>query len=216
MFAHNRFGAFSFHDGDHLRWGAGSARERVTRYLQDQGVSVPLGRIRLLTHLRVFGYVFNPVSFYFCDDLEGEPVAVIAEVHNTYREQKPYLLVKPDAEGRFLSTYPKTFYISPFSPLDPSLTLRIAQPDTQLNITVSSKRAGEDQPFFVATLQGRRQRLSARRLAYYALRFPCISMQVMAKIHWHALRLYLRGNPVYAKSDHPELQQDVLTASRSR
>lgn len=217
IISHNRFNVYSFNDRDHLRLGRETLRMNVEAYLQEQGIEQHPARIRLLTGLRVFGHVFNPVSFYFCDDASGEPFAIIAEVHNTFGEQKPYLVTQRCQEepGRFEQSFLKHFYISPFSPLDPILELKLNQPGEHLALYVNSRHEGEPQPFFRSSLTGQRRPLNLSTLVYYSLRFPMIGLKVVALIHWHALRLFLKRVPWYSKSANPELQRGILPTQQT-
>src|SRR5208282_220352 len=139
----NRRNLYSFREGDFLPTSeplhnggggapsAGSLKERVLSYLAARGVELPGGRVVLLTLPRVAGFLFNPVSFYFCYDSAGRPAAAIAEVTNTFHEMKPYFL-GPDAlageDGEFRLRVPKHFYVSPFSDVDVAFDFRLRNP----------------------------------------------------------------------------------------
>ncbi|MCC5840566.1 MAG: DUF1365 domain-containing protein [Opitutales bacterium] len=211
LFSRNRFNAYTFADRDHLFVGQATIRENLTGYLQAQGVTEPVGRVRLLTNLRVLGYVFNPVSFYVCDDLQGAPLAMVVEVHNTFGELKPYLLTREHLlDHRYRDRREKHFYISPFSELDHDLELRLEIPDERLNLQVINWRKGEDTPFFAATLNGERAPLTTGRLLSNSLRFPFVTLKIMFLIHWHAFRLWRKKVPFHPKSAQPELQRGIL------
>src|ERR1700679_1550881 len=86
LFSRNRRNFYAFRDADHLPSGGGSLKENVTAYLASNGIGLARdARIMLLTLPRVLGYIFNPVSFYFCFDAAGEPICAVAEVGNTFR-----------------------------------------------------------------------------------------------------------------------------------
>ncbi len=211
LISRNRFNAYTFSDADHIHRGSSDLRANVEAFLRENGVDEAVGRIRLLTNLRVFGYVFNPVSFFVCDDAAGEPLAMLVEVHNTFGEMKPFLLTREHfARNRYRDIRDKHFYISPFSELDHQLELRLPLPGERLNLQVINRRRHEDTPFLTASLTGRRVPLTTSRLAAYSLRFPLITMRIMAQIHWHALRLWWKGVPARAKDEHPELQRGIV------
>lgn len=211
----NRFNLYSFYDRDHFYLGQAGIRQNLNAYLQREGVREIPARVHLLTHLRFLGYVFNPVSFYFCFREDGSPLCVVAEVQNTYGELKPYLLAPEDWDGqRFHREHAKEFYISPFSPLDPLLILNLKLPDEGLSLTVDSRHREEPKPFFHASFRGQRRPLNSRSLWAHSLRFPFVTVKVIALIHWHALRLYLLGVPVHRKQDRPELQKGLLPKAR--
>lgn len=208
IISHNSVNLYSFHDKDHLWMGKETLRENVEAYLVEQGVTQRPQRIELLTSLRVMGYVFNPVSFYFCYREDDQPLCIIAEVHNTFGELKPYLLREEDFNGkRFEAERVKHFYISPFSDLDPFLQLRLEFPGDRLALYVNSRREAETTPFFRSSLTGHKRPLTQLELLRFSFRFPLITVKVMALIHWHALRLYLRGVPFHSKTNHPEMQR---------
>jgi hypothetical protein len=211
LLSRNRANLYSFRDDDHLYLGHPLLRRNVEAYLQQQGVAEPPGRITLLTNLRTFGHVFNPVSFYFCEDRGGAPLAVVVEVHNTFGELKPFLLRREDLAGRrFEKTHPKLFYISPFSALDQFLQIRAELPGDRLAIHVNTFEKNAVQPFFRSSLTGRKVPLTTRTLAAYSLRFPLITLKVVALIHWHALKLYLNKVPFHRKSQDPEHQSGII------
>jgi DUF1365 family protein len=208
--SHNRFNIYSFRDSDHLHMGKESIRENVEAYLQEQGIFEKPAKIRLLTNLRVLGYVFNPVSFYFCEDAHGEPLCILAEVHNTYGELKPYLLDRTEWKGsEFAGERIKNFYISPFSPLEPLLQLKLRMPTEHLALYINSRHPGEAKPFFRSSLTGSRSELTTGQLLKFSLRFPWVTLRVITQIHWHALRLYLKKVPWFGKNANPDKQTGI-------
>lgn len=216
LVSRNRWNIYSFYDEDHLSWnGEDTVSGSVRSYLRDQGIAEEPARILLLTSLRVFGYVFNPVSFYVCLDSQNDPLCILVEVHNTFGEMKPYLIQKHELRGgAFSADRRKQFYISPFSDLDHTLRLKLQIPGERLSMFVAEKHARKGNQFFYATLTGRRHKLTVARLLGYSLRFPLITVKVITMIHWHALLLYLKGAPVYRKSARPEAQVGILPNAR--
>lgn len=118
-------GLYSFRSEDHFQRVPGDARENASAFLAAQGLPEP-GKILLLTNLRFLGYVFNPISIWFCRDRAGEPIGAIAEVGNTFGELKTYFV--PHRDGRFIARHPKHFYVSPFSELDLDFEFRFDIP----------------------------------------------------------------------------------------
>jgi DUF1365 family protein len=209
LFSRNRFNLFSFRDADHLQLGKPTVRENVLEYLRTQGVTAPVGRILLITNVRVFGYVFNPVSFYYCYDTEGVPLCAVPEVGNTFGEQKPYLLstADRDTEG-FRKRVTKYFYVSPFIDLDAEFDFQLHLPGEQLHVMINDFKEGKK--FFLSTVHGERRPLTDAQLAWYLFRFPFITLQVITLIHWQALKLYIRKLPFFRKTDNPELQKEIV------
>ncbi len=218
VFGWNRPRLVSFRDADHFAMRGvektASARGSLERWLSSQGVALPGGaRVRLLTFPRVLGYVFNPVSFYFVEAPDGRPVVAVAEVGNTFGEQKPYLvpLEEGPADGqgaRFRMVVPKHFYVSPFSALDLSFDFRLRDPGDQLAIGVNDVD-DQGRAVLVSTLTGTRVPLSDASLLRLLARYPLVTLRTIALIHWQALRLWLKRLPWHRKSDKPELQRGV-------
>ena len=147
----------------------------------------PRGPIRLLTHLRYCGYVFNPVSFYYCYDAAGERVeSIVAEVSNTpWGERCCYVL-----DGLHADTE-KAMHVSPFMPMDLRYAWRFTAPGARLGVHMRLTRA--DATIFDAALALRREPIGNRML----LRFPLMTAKVIAAIHWQALRLWLKRVPFH-------------------
>lgn len=211
LISHNRSNFYSFRDDDHLYLGQPTLRQNVENYLLQHDLPTPPKRIELLTNLRTFGHVFNPVSFFFCYDTEAEPMAVIAEVHNTFGELKPFLLTREDLQrGAFSRSTDKHFYISPFSELDNSLEIKANLPAERLAIYVNSSRPDEPSAFFRSSLTGKRIPLQTSSLLGYSILFPFITLKVVGLIHWHAFRLWRAGVPFRKKSADTHLQTGIL------
>jgi uncharacterized protein len=166
---------------------------------------IPAGPIRLLTHLRYFGYVFNPVSFYYCFRPDGETLdTIVAEITNTpWAERHAYVLPADTAQarGRALRwSFAKRFHVSPFMAMDHDYDWRFTVPGDDLRVHMAVMRDGERS--FDATLGLQRHPLDARSLRRVLWRYPLMTAQVMGAIHWQALRLWLKRVPVH---DHPSL-----------
>ncbi len=208
-FSRNRWNLYSFCDGDHLPSGNGSIKEKVVAYLAAKDTPFPKdGRMMLVTLPRVLGYVFNPVSFYFCFDAAGKPLCALAEVGNTFGEMKLYLMPEPQGENRFRRITPKHFYVSPFSGLELNFDFKLRVPDNGLEIHID-ELAGEE-PVLLSALTGKRVPLTSGRLAWFTLKYPLVTLRVIFLIHWNALLLWWKRVPWFAKAAHPERQRDVL------
>lgn len=208
----NRPALYSWHEEDHLgKSSAAPVRERLTAWLQERGQPAP-DRIFFLTNLRVLGYVFNPISIFFCSRADGSPLPAVVQVGNTFGEQKLFL-VPPNTPTSFAWRGPKNYYVSPFSDLDDEFEFRLELPTDSLRIFVDDFHQGEKS--LVSSLTGQRRDLTALRLLAYAIKYPLITLQVITLIHFEALRLWWKKIPHRRKEDHPELQQDVLHPHRS-
>lgn len=157
----------------------------------------PAGPIRLLTNLRYFGFLMNPVSFYYCFDAQGERVeALVAEVHNTpWNERHCYVLDTRDAQfGRPLAAeHDKVFHVSPFLPIEMRYRWRLTVPGEALRVHIQN--LAESKRPFDATLSLERRPWSAWQRLRLLTRYPFMTGQVFAGIYWQALRLWWRGIP---------------------
>lgn len=213
FFSRNRRNLYEFRDRDHLVTDrpATDLREHLTCWLATQGVDLPAdGRVLLVTLPRVFGYIFAPVSFYFCHHADGRPIGAVAEVQNTFGELKPYFIPsEPSGEGeRFRLIAPKHFYVSPFSQLELSFDFKLRTPGDRLEISVNDV-AGE-QTVLISTLVGQRRPLTDAELMRLTVRYPLVTLRVIALIHWQAFRLWWRRLPWYRKTERPDLQRGVF------
>ncbi len=160
----------------------------------------PAGPIRLLTHLRYFGYIFNPVSFYFCYDSPDRHVeTIVAEITNTpWGERYCYVL---DAQANLATgtrkrfRLNKEFHISPFIDMDAAYDWRFTEPRSQLAIHMENWR--DEQPFFDATMKLERREISGASLARVLVQYPLMTAKVIGAIHWQAVNLWVKGVPVY-------------------
>jgi DUF1365 family protein len=184
-----------------------SLKARVLAYLATRGVDLTGGRVVLVTLPRVLGYLFNPVSFYFCFDRTGAPVTAIAEVTNTFREMKPFHVDTPAGAGAFHRRVPKHFYVSPFSDVDVEFDFTLRVPGERLAVQIDDYVAGERT--LTSTLHGPRQELTDARLAWFTLKHPLVTLRVITLIHWHALRLWLKRLPWFAKAARAADQRDL-------
>jgi hypothetical protein len=165
------------------------------------GHIVPDGPIYLLTHLRYLGYNFNPISFYYCFDPDDRLAVIIGEVHSTFGEERLYWLTSATARHPAPGWQtPKTLHVSPFMPMDLTYEFQVSPPGRSLVAHIATSAVGEPaaNPIFDATLTLERRPWTARDLHRVLARHPWMTAKVIAAIHWEALRLRLKGVPVYA------------------
>jgi uncharacterized protein len=186
-----------FRSRDHLGGTRGSLRAGVDAYLARQGIDLAGGRVLMLGYARVLGYVFNPLTVFWCHHADGTLAAVIAEVHNTYGQRHAYLL-HPDARGR--AEADKDFYVSPFLPVAGRYRLHLPEPGGTLRLSVTVHLDGRT--VLAASVTGTRRTYTPWRLLGCALRYPWVPAQVSALIRWQGIRLAARRLPIFPRPAH--------------
>lgn len=202
LFARNRSGLFALQDRDH---GGGPGEGRGPNWVRDvlQDVPFRVGRIELLAQPRVFGHVFNPVSFWLTRDGDGALRAVIAEVTNTYRDRHSYLCHNKDFAPITRSdvlTSQKIFHVSPFQPVEGGYQFRFDITDQRIGIWIDYTTGNGG---LLATLTGKRAPLTNRSILGAMLRRPFGSRRVLALIHWQALKLWWKGVAFQSRPEPP-------------
>ncbi len=203
----NRFNLFSIDDRDHIRTDPKkSTRENLVHWLAENGTEIPPdSSITLLTFPRVLGYSFNPVSFYYIHSKTGVPITAVAEVTNTYREMKLYPLGNPNPKGKFDILIAKDFYVSPFSDPNDAFHYRLGQPSEEWIVHIDNHTDGK--PTLLSAIRGTRRELTTSRLAWFALKYPLLTLNIIVGIHWHALLLFLKRIPHFSKSTPIKLER---------
>ena len=171
----------------------GSLRDRLGAVFADHDLALPDGPITALLQARVFGYVFNPLSVFWCHDGDGQLRHVIAEVHNTYGQRHAYLL--PPADLPVVTT--KKFYVSPFFQVDGHYLIQAPRPDSEVDITVALHRHERSSvPDFTANLRGQRRPATIKEVAIMQIISPLAPLVVAARIRIQGIKLWLRRVPV--------------------
>ncbi|MEV0945022.1 DUF1365 family protein [Rhodococcus sp. NPDC049939] len=172
-------------------------RRRIDAFLIAHDVDLRGGRVTALLNARVLGYVFNPLSVYWCHGLDGNLRCVVAEVHNTYGQRHSYL-IEPDADAR--AEVDKQFYVSPFNDVSGRYDMRLPEPNATLALSVVLNRGGHAP--FTASVRGTRQTPTVRTILRTQLRFPLAPLVVSARIRIQGITLWARGLPVMDRSGH--------------
>ena len=184
-------------------------KERVFTYLRAHRIEPgPGARVQLVTLPRMLGYRFNPVSFYFIRNAADEPIAAICEVTNTFHEMKPYLLSGDTLQdGTFARRTPKFFYVSPFSDVDVAFDFKLRVPSARLSVQIDDYTG--DQRTLTSSLAGPARPLTDSALGLFLFKYPLLTLRVIFLIHWHALRLWWKKVPWFAKAAKGEAQRDL-------
>ncbi len=205
LFSYKRFGVLSFTDADHGARDGQPVRNWVENELRRVGLFDPDGRIYLACFPRMWGYVFNPLSIFYCYDGGGRLTAILHEVRNTFGELHGYLLPvaeTADPEAVIRQSVAKDFHVSPFIPMGARYDFRLNRPGDRLSVAIEDHFSGG--LGLSAVLVGRRRPLSDSQLLRVVATHPLMTLKIVAAIHWHALRLWLKGAPVFRKPAPPE------------
>jgi len=209
LFSYNCFNLFAFHDRDHGDRSGAPLRSWAKETFARGGVDVADGRIDLQCFPRVLGFVFNPLSLYFGYGADGVLRGIIYEVNNTFGETHAYVAKTGPGEVHDHES-PKLFHVSPLMEVRGAYHFRISTTGDTMRLTIQNRMDGERQ--HLASLVTRTTPLTDRWLAGVALTLPLSTLQVVAAIHWQALKIWLRGAKYRSK---PAPPANSVTLARS-
>jgi DUF1365 family protein len=193
LFSHNRLGLFSLYDKDHGDGSGRSLRAFAEDALSAAGLALPGGQILIQCMPRVLGYVFNPLTLFYCHDDGGRLAAMIYEVHNTFGQRHSYVIpVALDDSGPVRQSCGKAFHVSPFMGMDMSYHFTIGAPGESVS-TVIQGRGAEGKPLIFAGFKGARRPLGDGQLLRLVATYPLMTLKVTAAIHLEAIKLLLKG-----------------------
>lgn len=197
IFSRNRFNLVGFFDRDYGDGSAVPLRTQAESLLRKAGCRPDeVAAIKLLCMPRILGYAFNPLSVYFCWRRDGGMEAIIYEVHNTFGERHSYAIPAYGATSKVEQGCDKEFHVSPFLGMDMNYTFHVSLPEAHVSVAIHGRDGSE--PVIAASLSGKRQELSDTTLLKAFVTHPLLTVKVIAAIHWHALRMVLKGFRIHA------------------
>jgi DUF1365 family protein len=198
----DRFNLFAFYQRDHGDGSSTPLRTQIKSLLKQHKIETGSGAVRLLCYPRLFGYVFNPLSVFYCYNESGDLSAILYEVSNTFGQRHSYLIpVEADKAEVIRQQADKAFYVSPFMPMQTAYQFRLQPPNG--NLAVMIRQIDDQGPLFDATFSGRRVEITQQSILKTFLRHPLMTLKVIGGIHWEALRLWRKGMKVQPRPIQP-------------
>ena len=191
FFSYNKFNILSFYDVDHGARDGSPLIGWVKNILADAKINIGTGTIKLLCYPRFFGYVFNPLSIFYCYDDNLKLKAILYEVKNTYNEQHTYVFSGISSSNLILHKCDKKFHVSPFMEMKTFYNFRLINPGKILNVYI--KQGDSKGTLLTACQVGKKIEMSSKNLLFQFLKHPLMSFKVILAIHFEALRLWIKG-----------------------
>ena len=198
FFSYNKFNILSFYNIDHGPRDGSSLNKWTKKILSKAKINIVGGKIKLLCFPRFFGYVFNPLSIFYCYDKKSKLKAVLYEVKNTFNEQHTYVFRSKSSSNIILHKCQKKFYVSPFIAMKTFYNFRLSIPKN--NISVLIKQSDVSGLLLIAHQAGKRIKLNSHNLLVQFLKHPLMSFKVIAAIHFEAFRLWIKGIKLVKKN----------------
>ena len=196
IFSHNKFNLFSFYDKDHGDRDGSSLKTWVLSNLKKFNIHQNINTIKILCYPRIFGYVFNPLSIFYCYD-NTNLKAIFYEVKNTFNEQHTYIF-KVNNNEKIDQKCKKKFYVSPFMDMETYYNFKLLEPDQKLSVYI--KQTDTEGTVLTATQTGDKKELSLKQLILNFIKYPLMTIKIISSIHYEALLLWKKG-AIYRKRD---------------
>lgn len=208
VFGYNRPALFSFWDKDHGDGRTGTLRHWIETQLHDAGHPEAAASIQVLCYPRILGYVFNPLTQYYCHDASGTLRVILHEVCNTYGERMTYVIPVSGDAAPVRQACPKLHFVSPFVPMDCSYEFDIVPPGEKIRVAIAE--SDSEGPLLTASFSGHRRPFTDRELLRLFFRYPLMTLKVTAGIHFEALKLLMKGIRLQPHPKVPNKRATVL------
>ena len=196
IFSYNKFNIFSFYDKDHGDRDGGNLKDWVISNLKKFRIKENITNIKVLCYPRILGYVFNPLSIFYCYE-KDKLVAIFYEVKNTFNEQHTYIFkIKNNEE--IIQKCRKKFYVSPFMDMETFYNFKLLNPNDKLSVFI--KQTDADGTILTATQTGDKKEFSFKQLAINFIKYPLMTIKIISSIHYEALLLWKKG-AIYRKRE---------------
>ena len=194
IFSYNKFNIFSFYDKDHGDRDGGNLKEWVILNMKKFNIKENITNVKILCYPRIFGYVFNPLSIFYCYE-KDKLIAIFYEVKNTFNEQHTYIFkIKKNKE--IIQKCKKKFYVSPFMDMETYYNFKLKNPNDKLSVFI--KQTDAEGTILTATQTGEKKEFNFKQLAINFLKYPLMTIKIIGSIHYEALLLWKKG-AIYRK-----------------
>ena len=189
IFSFNKFNIFSFFNKDHGDRDGLCLKNWVLNKLKKFDINKNINNIKLLCYPRVFGYVFNPLSIFYCYENKNLR-AIMYEVKNTFNEQHTYIF-KVKSNNEISQKCKKKFYVSPFMDMETQYEFKLLNPDENLSVLI--KQSDKDGIVLTAVQKGVKKEFNMKQLLVNFVLYPLMTLKIIGAIHYEALRLWKKG-----------------------
>ena len=196
IFSHNKFNIFSFYNKDHGDRDGNCLKKWVISNLKKYKIKGNISKIKILCYPRIFGYVFNPLSIFYCYE-NDKLKSIFYEVKNTFNEQHTYIFKIKDGE-EIKQKCKKKFYVSPFMDMETFYNFKLIDPNQRLSVMI--KQTDAEGTVLTATQTGDKKEFNFKQLLINFFRYPLMTLKIISSIHFEALLLWKKG-AIYRKRD---------------
>ena len=198
IFSFNKFNIFSFYNKDHGNRDGSNLKDWVIKNLKKYNINFKVSKIKLLCFPRIFGYVFNPLSIFYCYNENNELKAILYEVKNTFNEQHTYIFPVKENNKIITQSCNKKFYVSPFIEMETAYNFRLAEPKDTLSIFI--KQTDSNGMLLSACQIGKKEQISTKKLVQNFFKHPMMTIKIIMAIHFEALMLWKKGIKIVKKN----------------